>query len=148
MDSVILSRSTSLLKTCVAGFKITVLIPHSVYLIFIFTFGLAELFSECYHDSEERAFDLLVRKNRYWSKMTCLHLATEADAKSFFAHDGVQVSILQGVPFLKVLDNPQLRRKWREHCYVCTQIGLTCAYGSCRGPGISQPPLPLPGFFK
>ncbi|XP_026524164.1 transient receptor potential cation channel subfamily M member 5 [Notechis scutatus] len=49
-----------------------------------------ELFSECYHDSEERAFDLLVRKNRYWSKTTCLHLATEADAKYFFAHDGVQ----------------------------------------------------------
>ncbi|KAG8125707.1 hypothetical protein E2320_020813, partial [Naja naja] len=50
-----------------------------------------ELFSECYHDSEERAFALLVRKNRYWSKTTCLHLATEADAKSFFAHDGVQI---------------------------------------------------------
>ncbi|XP_029141347.1 transient receptor potential cation channel subfamily M member 5 [Protobothrops mucrosquamatus] len=49
-----------------------------------------ELFSECYHDSEERAFALLVRKNRYWGKTTCLHLATEADAKSFFAHDGVQ----------------------------------------------------------
>ncbi|XP_013913599.1 PREDICTED: transient receptor potential cation channel subfamily M member 5 isoform X1 [Thamnophis sirtalis] len=49
-----------------------------------------ELFSECYHDSEERAFALLVRKNRYWSKTTCLHLATKADAKSFFAHDGVQ----------------------------------------------------------
>lgn len=124
MDSVILSRSTSLLKTCVAGFKIIVFIPHSVYLIFIFTFALAELFSECYHDSEERAFALLVRKNRYWSKMTCLHLATEADAKSFFAHDGVQVSTLQGVPLLKVLDNPQFRRKRREHCYACTQIRL------------------------
>uniref|UniRef100_A0A674I4L5 Transient receptor potential cation channel subfamily M member 5 n=1 Tax=Terrapene triunguis TaxID=2587831 RepID=A0A674I4L5_9SAUR len=49
-----------------------------------------ELFSECYHNSEERAFALLVRKNQYWSKTTCLHLATEADAKSFFAHDGVQ----------------------------------------------------------
>ncbi|XP_065611271.1 transient receptor potential cation channel subfamily M member 5 isoform X1 [Cyrtonyx montezumae] len=49
-----------------------------------------ELFSECYHNSEERAFSLLVRKNQYWSKTTCLHLATEADAKSFFAHDGVQ----------------------------------------------------------
>ncbi|XP_009633747.1 transient receptor potential cation channel subfamily M member 5 [Egretta garzetta] len=49
-----------------------------------------ELFSECYHNSEERAFALLVRKNQYWSKTTCLHLATKADAKSFFAHDGVQ----------------------------------------------------------
>lgn len=53
---------------------------------------MAELFSECYHNSEERAFALLVRKNQYWSKTTCLQLATEADAKSFFAHDGVQVS--------------------------------------------------------
>ncbi|GAB0190008.1 transient receptor potential cation channel subfamily M member 5 [Grus japonensis] len=49
-----------------------------------------ELFSECYHNSEERAFALLVRKTQYWSKTTCLQLATEADAKSFFAHDGVQ----------------------------------------------------------
>ncbi|NXG46592.1 TRPM5 protein, partial [Psilopogon haemacephalus] len=49
-----------------------------------------ELFSECYHNSKERAFALLVRKNQYWSKTTCLQLATEADAKSFFAHDGVQ----------------------------------------------------------
>uniref|UniRef100_A0A8B9V616 Transient receptor potential cation channel subfamily M member 5 n=1 Tax=Anas zonorhyncha TaxID=75864 RepID=A0A8B9V616_9AVES len=49
-----------------------------------------ELFSECYRNSEERAFALLVRKNQYWSKTTCLQLATEADAKSFFAHDGVQ----------------------------------------------------------
>uniref|UniRef100_A0A8B9BNM3 Transient receptor potential cation channel subfamily M member 5 n=1 Tax=Anser brachyrhynchus TaxID=132585 RepID=A0A8B9BNM3_9AVES len=49
-----------------------------------------ELFSECYRNSEERAFALLVRKNQYWSKTTCLQLATKADAKSFFAHDGVQ----------------------------------------------------------
>lgn len=55
---------------------------------------MAELFSECYHNSEERAFALLVRKNQYWSKTTCLQLATEADAKSFFAHDGVQVSFI------------------------------------------------------
>ncbi|NWX14641.1 TRPM5 protein, partial [Aegotheles bennettii] len=49
-----------------------------------------ELFNECYRNSEERAFALLVRKNQYWSKTTCLQLATESDAKSFFAHDGVQ----------------------------------------------------------
>lgn len=55
-------------------------------------FHLTELFSECYSNSEERAFSLLVRKSQYWSKTTCLHLATEADAKSFFAHDGVQVT--------------------------------------------------------
>ncbi|KFP75112.1 Transient receptor potential cation channel subfamily M member 5, partial [Acanthisitta chloris] len=49
-----------------------------------------ELFSECYRNSEERAFALLVRKNQYWNKTTCLQLATEADAKTFFAQDGVQ----------------------------------------------------------
>nr|XP_015193971.1 PREDICTED: transient receptor potential cation channel subfamily M member 5 [Lepisosteus oculatus] len=49
-----------------------------------------DLFSECYSNSEDRAYALLVRKTKYWSKATCLNLATEADAKSFFAHDGVQ----------------------------------------------------------
>ena len=52
----------------------------------------ADLFSQCYRHSEERAFALLVRRNRCWSRTTCLHLATEADTKAFFAHDGVQVS--------------------------------------------------------
>nr|XP_033783909.1 transient receptor potential cation channel subfamily M member 5 isoform X2 [Geotrypetes seraphini] len=49
-----------------------------------------ELFSECYRNSEDRAFALLVRRTKYWSKATCLQLATESDAKYFFAHDGVQ----------------------------------------------------------
>ncbi|KAG5839080.1 hypothetical protein ANANG_G00201140 [Anguilla anguilla] len=49
-----------------------------------------DLFSECYSNSEDRAYALLVRKTRYWSKCTVLDLATEADAKFFFAHDGVQ----------------------------------------------------------
>uniref|UniRef100_A0A8C0XPF2 Transient receptor potential cation channel subfamily M member 5 n=1 Tax=Castor canadensis TaxID=51338 RepID=A0A8C0XPF2_CASCN len=49
-----------------------------------------DLFSECYSNSEDRAFALLVRRNRSWSRTTCLHLATEADTKAFFAHDGVQ----------------------------------------------------------
>ncbi|KAI4553456.1 hypothetical protein MJT46_016750 [Ovis ammon polii x Ovis aries] len=44
----------------------------------------------CYRHSEERAFALLVRRNRCWNRTTCLHLATEADTKAFFAHDGVQ----------------------------------------------------------
>ena len=56
----------------------------------------ADLFSECYRNSEERAFALLVRRNRSWSRTTCLHLATEADTKAFFAHDGVQVSPGEG----------------------------------------------------
>ncbi|XP_078539582.1 transient receptor potential cation channel subfamily M member 5 [Lissotriton helveticus] len=49
-----------------------------------------DLFSECYSNSEDRAFALIVRRTKYWGKSTCLQLATEADAKSFFAHDGVQ----------------------------------------------------------
>ncbi|KAJ8249082.1 hypothetical protein GJAV_G00230990 [Gymnothorax javanicus] len=49
-----------------------------------------DLFGECYSNSEDRAYALLVRKTRYWSKSTVLNLATEADAKFFFAHDGVQ----------------------------------------------------------
>lgn len=52
----------------------------------------AGLFSECYHNSEDRAFALLVRRTHSWSRTTCLHLATEADTKAFFAHEGVQVS--------------------------------------------------------
>uniref|UniRef100_UPI00398ECA5E transient receptor potential cation channel subfamily M member 5 n=1 Tax=Pristiophorus japonicus TaxID=55135 RepID=UPI00398ECA5E len=49
-----------------------------------------DVFGACYTNSEDRAFSLLIRKTKYWSKTTCLQLATEADAKSFFAHDGVQ----------------------------------------------------------
>uniref|UniRef100_A0A8C6TEA6 Transient receptor potential cation channel, subfamily M, member 5 n=1 Tax=Neogobius melanostomus TaxID=47308 RepID=A0A8C6TEA6_9GOBI len=49
-----------------------------------------DLFGECYSNSEDRAYALLIRKTHYWSKSTVLNLATEADAKSFFAHDGVQ----------------------------------------------------------
>lgn len=54
-------------------------------------FCFADLFSECYSNSEDRAYALLVRKTHSWSKSTVLQLATEADAKCFFAHDGVQV---------------------------------------------------------
>ena len=53
--------------------------------------AVADLFGECYSNSEDRAYALLVRRTRCWSKTTVLNLATEADAKSFFAHDGVQV---------------------------------------------------------
>uniref|UniRef100_A0A2I3TBJ6 Transient receptor potential cation channel subfamily M member 5 n=1 Tax=Pan troglodytes TaxID=9598 RepID=A0A2I3TBJ6_PANTR len=70
-----------------------------------------DLFSECYSNSEARAFALLVRRNRCWSKTTCLHLATEADAKAFFAHDGVQAFLTRiwwgdmaaGTPILRLL---------------------------------------------
>lgn len=49
-----------------------------------------DLFSECYSNNPDRAFALLVRRTRGWSRTTCLHLAAEADSKAFFAHDGVQ----------------------------------------------------------
>ncbi|XP_047375578.1 transient receptor potential cation channel subfamily M member 5 [Sciurus carolinensis] len=70
-----------------------------------------DLFSECYSNSEDRAFALLVRRNRSWSRTTCLHLATEADAKAFFAHDGVQAFLTKiwwgdmaaGTPVLRLL---------------------------------------------
>ncbi|XP_031425528.1 transient receptor potential cation channel subfamily M member 5 [Clupea harengus] len=52
-----------------------------------------DLFSECYSNSEDRAYVLLVRKTHCWSKSTVLTLATEADAKCFFAHDGVQAML-------------------------------------------------------
>uniref|UniRef100_A0A8C9AYP5 Transient receptor potential cation channel subfamily M member 5 n=1 Tax=Prolemur simus TaxID=1328070 RepID=A0A8C9AYP5_PROSS len=70
-----------------------------------------DLFSECYSNSEDRAFALLVRRNRCWSRTTCLHLATEADTKAFFAHDGVQAFLTKiwwgdmatGTPILRLL---------------------------------------------
>ncbi|KAM9078718.1 LOW QUALITY PROTEIN: transient receptor potential cation channel subfamily M member 5 [Megaptera novaeangliae] len=70
-----------------------------------------DLFSECYRNSEERAFALLVHRNRSWSRTTCLHLATEADTKAFFAHDGVQAFLTKiwwgdmalGTPLLRLL---------------------------------------------
>ncbi|ELW71928.1 Transient receptor potential cation channel subfamily M member 5 [Tupaia chinensis] len=70
-----------------------------------------DLFSECYSNSEDRAFALLVRRNRCWSRVTCLHLATEADTKAFFAHDGVQAFLTKiwwgdmatGTPILRLL---------------------------------------------
>lgn len=56
-------------------------------------FIVPDVFGECYSNSEDRAYALLVRRTHCWSKSTVLNLATEADAKSFFAHDGVQVTI-------------------------------------------------------
>ncbi|XP_032895068.1 transient receptor potential cation channel subfamily M member 5 isoform X1 [Amblyraja radiata] len=69
------------------------------------------LFSECYANSEDRAFNLLIRETKYWGKTTCLQLAKEADAKSFFAHDGVQALLTKiwwgemstDTPFWKLL---------------------------------------------
>ncbi|XP_074075869.1 transient receptor potential cation channel subfamily M member 4 isoform X2 [Macrotis lagotis] len=53
--------------------------------------GLAMgLFAECYRNSEPRATDLLLRRSPLWAGATCLQLATQADARAFFAQDGVQ----------------------------------------------------------
>ncbi|XP_018419867.1 PREDICTED: transient receptor potential cation channel subfamily M member 4 [Nanorana parkeri] len=48
------------------------------------------VFNECYRNSENRAFKLLVRRSNVWGGATCLQLAYEADARNFFAQDGVQ----------------------------------------------------------
>lgn len=52
-----------------------------------------DLFGECYRSSEERAARLLLRRCPLWGDATCLQLAMQADARAFFAQDGVQVSI-------------------------------------------------------
>ena len=52
-----------------------------------------DLFGECYRSSEERSARLLLRRCPLWGDATCLQLATQADARAFFAQDGVQVSI-------------------------------------------------------
>ncbi|GAB1292064.1 Transient receptor potential cation channel subfamily M member 4 [Apodemus speciosus] len=49
-----------------------------------------DLFGECYHNSEERAARLLLRRCPLWGEATCLQLAMQADARAFFAQDGVQ----------------------------------------------------------
>lgn len=46
---------------------------------------------ECYRSSEHWVLQLLVRRSCLWGGATCLQLARQADARSFFAHDAVQV---------------------------------------------------------
>ncbi|XP_069857103.1 transient receptor potential cation channel subfamily M member 4 isoform X1 [Dipodomys merriami] len=55
----------------------------------------ADLFSECYHNSERRAAWLLLRRCPLWGDATCLQLAMQADARAFFAQDGVQSLLTQ-----------------------------------------------------
>ncbi|XP_038608576.1 transient receptor potential cation channel subfamily M member 4 isoform X1 [Tachyglossus aculeatus] len=58
--------------------------------------GLAVgLFSECHRSSESRSARLLLRRCPLWGGATCLQLATRADARSFFAQDGVQTLLTQ-----------------------------------------------------
>nr|XP_060505806.1 transient receptor potential cation channel subfamily M member 4 [Panthera onca] len=49
-----------------------------------------DLFGECYRSSEKRAARLLLRRCPLWGDATCLQLAMQADARAFFAQDGVQ----------------------------------------------------------
>uniref|UniRef100_A0A3B4X8D3 Transient receptor potential cation channel, subfamily M, member 4a n=1 Tax=Seriola lalandi dorsalis TaxID=1841481 RepID=A0A3B4X8D3_SERLL len=54
-----------------------------------------DVFGECYQNSESRAFTLLIRKSPVWAGATCLQMATAADARLFFSHDGVQSLLSQ-----------------------------------------------------
>ncbi|XP_054553271.1 transient receptor potential cation channel subfamily M member 4 [Talpa occidentalis] len=54
-----------------------------------------DLFGECYRSSESRAARLLLRRCPLWGDSTCLQLAMQADARSFFAQDGVQSLLTQ-----------------------------------------------------
>ncbi|XP_023205278.1 transient receptor potential cation channel subfamily M member 4-like [Xiphophorus maculatus] len=49
-----------------------------------------DVFGECYQSSESLSFTLLIRKSPVWGGATCLEMATAADARLFFSHDGVQ----------------------------------------------------------
>ncbi|KAG8521402.1 Transient receptor potential cation channel subfamily M member 4 [Galemys pyrenaicus] len=53
------------------------------------------LFGECYRSSEKRAARLLLRRCPLWGDATCLQLAIQADARAFFAQDGVQSLLTQ-----------------------------------------------------
>ncbi|XP_045433082.1 transient receptor potential cation channel subfamily M member 4 isoform X5 [Pipistrellus kuhlii] len=54
-----------------------------------------DLFGECHRSSEERAAHLLLRRCPFWGDATCLQLAMQADARAFFAQDGVQSLLTQ-----------------------------------------------------
>ncbi|XP_040919383.1 transient receptor potential cation channel subfamily M member 4a [Toxotes jaculatrix] len=54
-----------------------------------------DVFGECYQNSENRAFTLLIRQSPVWGGATCLQMATAADARLFFSHDGVQSLLSQ-----------------------------------------------------
>ncbi|KAJ1131778.1 hypothetical protein NDU88_010111 [Pleurodeles waltl] len=53
------------------------------------------VFNDCYSNSEVRALKLLVRRSNVWMGATCLQLAYEADARNFFAQDGVQAMLTE-----------------------------------------------------
>uniref|UniRef100_A0A8D2IUG4 Transient receptor potential cation channel subfamily M member 4 n=1 Tax=Varanus komodoensis TaxID=61221 RepID=A0A8D2IUG4_VARKO len=53
------------------------------------------VFGECYRNSEMRSYKLLIRRSYLWGGATVLQLAHQADARLFFAHDGVQSLLTQ-----------------------------------------------------
>uniref|UniRef100_A0A3P8XJQ0 Transient receptor potential cation channel, subfamily M, member 4a n=1 Tax=Esox lucius TaxID=8010 RepID=A0A3P8XJQ0_ESOLU len=54
-----------------------------------------DVFGECYQSNESRSFTLLIRQSPMWGEATCLQMATAADARHFFSHDGVQSLLSQ-----------------------------------------------------
>lgn len=64
-------------------------------------FVCSDVFGECYQNSESRSFTLLIRKSPVWGGATCLQMATAADARLFFSHDGVQVEKLSVILFFQ-----------------------------------------------
>lgn len=57
-------------------------------------FASLDVFSECHQSNETHAFTILIRKSQVWGEATCLQMATAADARLFFSHNGVQVEML------------------------------------------------------
>ncbi|XP_064150062.1 transient receptor potential cation channel subfamily M member 4 [Loxodonta africana] len=53
------------------------------------------LFGQCYRSDEKWAAWLLLRRCPLWGNATCLQLAMQADARAFFAQDGVQSLLTQ-----------------------------------------------------
>ncbi|XP_058269985.1 transient receptor potential cation channel subfamily M member 4a isoform X1 [Hemibagrus wyckioides] len=54
-----------------------------------------DMFSACYQSNETRSLTLLIRMSPFWGGATCLQMATAADARLFFSHDGVQTLLAQ-----------------------------------------------------
>ncbi|XP_060758309.1 transient receptor potential cation channel subfamily M member 4a [Neoarius graeffei] len=54
-----------------------------------------DMFSACYQSNEARSHTLLIRMSPFWGGVTCLQMATAADARLFFSHDGVQTLLAE-----------------------------------------------------
>lgn len=82
---------------------------------------LSDLFGACYRSSEERAARLLLRRCALWGDATCLQLAMQADARAFFAQDGVQVSMALGTTGLCPCRQEQLFSRKKPHAATAGQ---------------------------